>query len=274
MVPEVIVFDLDDTLLRDDRTISPFTLKTLREAAEMGFTILPASGRTQTSMLPFVNQIQCAAGYISCNGGELWTADHRLVFRETLDAAFIRELLIFAETHDCHAQTYYDGRFYYSRQDRWADEYASATMLEGVYVPDLVAFCDRPSTKVLMIDSDEKIAELYGTVRALYSGRAQVTCSKSNFLEINPLGASKGNALRRAAQAFGFDMAKTAAFGDSLNELSMLEAAAFGYAMANARDDIRSRVSLVCPSNQDDGVARTVLSFMDSKQTIRKESTL
>ena len=49
-VIRAIAFDLDDTLLRDDRTISDETVSVLRRASEAGIFILPASGRTYCSM--------------------------------------------------------------------------------------------------------------------------------------------------------------------------------------------------------------------------------
>ena len=52
-VIRAIAFDLDDTLLRDDRTISDETVSVLRRASEAGILILPASGRTYCSMAGF-----------------------------------------------------------------------------------------------------------------------------------------------------------------------------------------------------------------------------
>ena len=51
---EAVAFDLDDTLLRDDRTISPYTIDVLRRAAATGVKIIPASGRARESMKPYV----------------------------------------------------------------------------------------------------------------------------------------------------------------------------------------------------------------------------
>ena len=65
---QVIAFDLDDTLLRDDLTISERTIMTLRRISNLGVQIIPASGRAKLSMKSFVEQIGCASLYISCNG--------------------------------------------------------------------------------------------------------------------------------------------------------------------------------------------------------------
>ena len=45
-------------------------------------------------------------------------------------------------------------------------------------------------------------------------------------------------------------------FGDSLNDLSMLEAAGTGVCMGNARADVKALGFPVCKSNEEDGVAR------------------
>ena len=67
-VIRVIAFDLDDTLLRDDRTISDETVAVLRRASDAGVFILPASGRTYCSMAGFVAHIGCASRVICANG--------------------------------------------------------------------------------------------------------------------------------------------------------------------------------------------------------------
>ena len=45
MAVRLIAFDMDDTLLRDDRTIGARTLRALRAAHESGVRIVPATGR-------------------------------------------------------------------------------------------------------------------------------------------------------------------------------------------------------------------------------------
>lgn len=82
MQVQAVVFDLDDTLLRDDRTISPYTVDVIRRVAAAGIHVIPASGRARDSMRPFVEQLGCASLYIACNGAEVWTPTHELLLRE------------------------------------------------------------------------------------------------------------------------------------------------------------------------------------------------
>ena len=127
---------------------------------------------------------------------------------------------------------------------------------------DLTAFIRQPVTKLLMMDTPERIAELYAEARKLFDGRASMTCSKPCFLECNPLRATKGNALRWCADHFGFRMDELLAFGDSLNDVSMLEAAGVGVAMGNAREDVKAMGFPVCGTNEEDGVARYIEEYI------------
>jgi hypothetical protein len=54
----------------------------------------------------------------------------------------------------------------------------------------------------------------------------------------------------------GLSVKDFAAFGDSLNDLSMLRIAGRSVAVANARPEVRSVCDEICFSNQEDGVAR------------------
>ena len=253
-----IAFDLDDTLLRPDASVSDYTVDVLRRAAERGIIILPASGRTRDSMWPAVQRIGCASAFISCNGADVWTTDRELLTQELLPVELAHEVARFASDRGIYCQTYSPSRFFYSVENDYAASYARSSSLEGEYVGDLTAFIRQPVTKLLMMDTPERIAELYAEARKLFDGRASMTCSKPYFLECNPLRATKGNALRWCADHFGFRMDELLAFGDSLNDVSMLRAAGHGVAVANAREDVKALGFPLCRANSEDGVAHYI----------------
>ena len=255
---EAIVFDMDDTLLRDDRTISDYTIQTLREAHARGIRIIPASGRAKDSMTAFVRQIGMVDLFIAYNGAHVYSPDGQLLRAVSLDVDTAREVAAFAEKNELYAQTYRGGRFFYNREGAFAQEYARTSMLSGECVGDLEAFITEPTAKILMMDTAEKIQSLLPAARSQFDGRVSVTCSKPYFLEFNPQEATKGNALAYCAKALGFSLEKTLAFGDSLNDLSMLTLAGYGVAIGNARDDVKHALRYQADTNENDGVARFI----------------
>ncbi len=252
-----VAFDLDDTLLRDDISISDYTAETLRALSGAGIAVIPASGRSQRSMLPFVEQLDCANIYIACNGAEIWDGEtNELLHSEMFSLELGLEIAAFGNEHGCYSQTYAGDCFYFSERSVWAERYAAASLLQGVYVGDLTKFIKEPRNKILMMDDEEKIAAMLKEARERFAGRVSVTCSKPYFLEFNPLNATKGIALKTAAGRLGIKTAEIIAFGDSLNDMPMLREAGWSVTVQNGRPELREMCDAVCGTNQEDGVAR------------------
>lgn len=254
-----IAFDLDDTLLRSDGSISAYTVDVLTRAHERGIRIIPASGRTYGSMMKAIPAILDIADCLcSCNGSEVWSTDGHILMQELLPVELAHEVAAFAAERGVYCQTYSPDRFYYTMENDWATSYARLSSLQGEFVGDLTAFIRQPVTKLLMMDEPSRIMQLLKEAQALFAGRASLTCSKPYFLECNPLLATKANALKWCAAHFGFTMDELLCFGDSLNDVSMLEAAGTGVCVANAREDVRALGFPICGSNDSDGVSRYI----------------
>jgi len=259
MSVRAIAFDLDDTLLRSDNSISSYTVDVLQRARARGILIIPASGRTFGSMMKAVPPIiHLAACLASCNGSEVWSPEGDILMQELLPVDLAHEVAAFAAARGVYCQTYAPDRFFYTTENEWAASYAKLSSLEGECVGDLTTFITKPVTKLLMMDEPARVAALLEEASSLFAGRASLTCSKPYFLECNPLRATKANALRWCAGHFGFSMEELLCFGDSLNDVSMLQAAGTGVCVANAREDVRALGFPVCGSNDEDGVARYI----------------
>ena len=250
-------FDLDDTLLRDDLSISPYTLNVFRRLHSTGFRFVAASGRTLMSMKPFTDLLGCVSLCIACNGALIWDpADGKVLHRETFSTDLCHEIVRFGNEFGCYQQTYSDDRFYFNEVSEYSRRYAAASMLPGECVGNLIGFIREPRSKILMMAEEETIARMLVLARDRFRGLASVTCSKPYFLEFNPLTATKGIALRKTADLLGLLPEDFAVFGDSLNDLPMLQIAGSSVAVSNSRPEVLSACDAVCRSNQEDGVAR------------------
>ena len=88
-----------------------------------------------------------------------------------------------------------------------------------------------------------------------------MTSTTWNNLELNIASANKGVALARLAAHLGLSSANCIAFGDGRNDLTMIEAAGVGVAMANAHPDVRAAADDVTLSNDEDGVAAALVRY-------------
>ena len=263
-------FDLDDTLLRDDLSISAYTKDVFRRLHAAGFLLIAASGRSRMSILPFVEQLGCICLYIACNGAEIYDGPTgEMLHAESFSKELAWEICDFGAEYRCYAQTYGGDKFFFNEYSEYATRYAAASMLKGEYVGDLRKFINEPRSKILMMAENEQISQMLADARERFAGRASVTCSKPYFLEFNPLRATKGIALEYAARHLGIRTDEIVAFGDSLNDLPMMQAAGRSVIVANGREDVKPLCDEVCLSNGEDGVARYLSEHFLSGEVLK-----
>lgn len=68
----------------------------------------------------------------------------------------------------------------------------------------------------------------------------------------------KGRALRRVAEELGYEREETVAIGDSENDVSLIEAAGIGVAVANAHDVAKRVADIVTEAEYGDGVLEAI----------------
>ena len=73
-------------------------------------------------------------------------------------------------------------------------------------------------------------------------------------VESVPHGFSKGSGIRKVCELFGIPLSDTIAFGDSVNDLDMLETAGIGVAMGNGTDAAKQAADYVTTDMFDDGI--------------------
>jgi hydroxymethylpyrimidine pyrophosphatase-like HAD family hydrolase len=79
------------------------------------------------------------------------------------------------------------------------------------------------------------------------------------YLEFYHCEADKGRALLAVADRYGIDRSLTLAFGDNFNDMSMLQAAGCGVAVANANEDTKAAADWVSSlTNNEDAVAEAI----------------
>ena len=81
------------------------------------------------------------------------------------------------------------------------------------------------------------------------------------FADFNPKDCSKATGMDHFLNYFGIDRAHTMAFGDGGNDVSMLQHAAIGVAMGNAKDDVKAAADYVTSSIDDDGIMNALRYF-------------
>lgn len=261
----LIVSDLDDTLLREDKTLSERSAATLARAQRAGAQLILASGRTRISMMRYVRQLGVTLPIIACNGAEIARADTgEVLSRHLIDTALAQEVCRLAESLGAYIQTYAGDHFYFPEDCVYSQRYTLTSGMTGVAVGQpLSRYLTQPTVKLLLFDEPARVAEMLPLFCKQFAGRLNCTISQPYYIEFAHPEATKGGALRLLAERLGIARANICAFGDSQNDLSMLAYAGTGVAVGNAIDEVKRQVTRVAPSNLDDGVAQVVEQLLE-----------
>ena len=268
----LIAFDLDDTLLNSQKELSPVNAAALARAAAFGVELVPATGRFFRSMPEAVRGLPFLRYVIAVNGAQVYDVrEGAAIARAEMPLALALEIMTYLDDlpviYDCFA----DGWGWMSRahQDR-AEEFSSnehyARMLRDFRTPvdDLKAFLRAKGGGVQKVQLFTRNMDLHGELLRGLEGRfprTAVSSSIVNNVEINDARATKGTALRSLAAHLGVPLSRTLAFGDGLNDLSMIRAAGVGVAMGNARPEVRDAADFVTLTCDEDGVAAGIERF-------------
>ena len=264
---KLIALDLDGTLLTPDKQLSPRSRAALDAAAQKGIYIVPTTGRLYDGMPAFIRELPYLRYVITTNGGQVYDA----VAKKSLhDACIPLELALrvydYLDTLPVIYDCYLDGEAFMPRDFLLhAEEYLpgdphNLQMIRGLRKPvdDFRGFLlekGRPLQKMQFFLKDPALRPGYMRELERRFPELAVSFSMPHNVEINILSAVKGEALRFLCSYLGFGLEQAAAFGDGLNDVTMLEAAGVGVAMANAEPEALAAARYRTLSNREDGVA-------------------
>ncbi|MER6117906.1 HAD family phosphatase [Streptomyces sp. A0642] len=257
----MIASDLDGTLLRDDGTLSPRTLRALRTAEDAGAEIVIVTARPPR----FVDRLAEATGLtgtaVCSNGALVYDVGTRTVvssrFLSLATARQVATALAAAVPGVGFAlengnQVVYEPAYRLRMSDDVGAELPVPSLadlwLTEAPVTKLLAWSDR-------LDADTLLA----AARQGTGDEVQLTHSGGRgLLEISAPGVTKAGTLEMVCAARGIDATEVVAFGDMPNDLTVLGWAGTGYAMANAHPSVLAAVAAHTATNEEDGVAQVI----------------
>lgn len=257
----LIAADMDGTLLDDDKQLHDHFWPLVEALHERGILFCPASGRQYHTLHHVFGDVADDLVYIAENGAYV-VRGRTEIGSSTLPTELVDRLVttgreLTAAGADLGVVVCGKVAAYVDRDDP-----AFLAEVEQYYASRrvLADLADRPYDQILKVAFFDFAGAEASTYPALqsYRGEAGVALSGAHWVDVQDAATDKGVALRRIQQALGITPAQTMVFGDFLNDLSMMDAADWSFAMENAHPQLRERARYVAPSNTDNGVVRTI----------------
>lgn len=254
-----IVSDLDGTLLTPDHKISPFTVQTLRKLSEKGVDIILATGRNHTDVASILAKIDVPnAAMITSNGARVRDRQGNLLYANSLspDLAAALYRVPFDAQKVC-INTYQDEGWFINVDLPELTQFHQ----ESGFTYQVVDFANhhtRDVEKVFFLGREaQDLTEVEQYLQQHFGEQTAIVYSALSCLEVMNQNVSKGDALAHLLQSRDYELADCIAFGDGMNDQTMLSRVGKGCIMQNADP----RLKTACPTlsvigeNKDEAVA-------------------
>lgn len=267
---KLIAIDLDGTLLSSNNTISSENIKAIRACHDQGIKVVLASGRPLSGVMPYekVLGLDGENEYaIVFNGAVIQTLSGKVLFNQKMTYHDMKLMLrlqrlahvnLHFETTECFWTLDHDLSVQMQINAAFTNNELMVRELNQIpqdFTFNKVGFtCNKESDQVekLWTSIPDWVFESYDVVK-----------SGHNCVEINSLGASKGNAIADLANRLSIDQSEVMIFGDQGNDRSMFENPSFKkIAMGNAIQSIKDKADYVTDDNDHHGVAKALKKFV------------
>ena len=252
---QLIVTDLDGTLLDSHGSITQPVADAIREATDSGIEVIVASGRNRPAVEPVLHKLGLNTPHIGTGGAYLYHPDRHLLFHEPVPGLYIPEIVETIRRYGLGVGFFEVEATYLEGPPDWVQ-----WMLEHYSSPGTQVVSDMLQAEIglpgkIFVWGD--IPPLLEAVKTLEERSLPLTLVKSldNGFEINAVGVTKGRALKAYAELQGIPLDRVAAFGDHHNDLSMFAVAGLAVAMGNAPEAVQAAAHYIAPSNDQSGLA-------------------
>lgn len=261
---KMLVLDFDDTLLSEDLTISTSNKEALKKAKELGVHIVFCSGRSDDSMMKYIEDIGIFRDdeyFISYNGAKIDQINGTNVFHRWVEKPILDELIQIGKEFQIDVQLYSDG-LVIDQETEYTKRYVELTSCKYRVIDDLHEI--ENSVKVLYNSNRiEDLNRIKTQIESRFSAELHVFFSKPTYVEVLHCEANKGLAVKELAKILKIRQEEIIAVGDSYNDLYMIEYAGLGVAVANAAGPIRQAADYVTKNDHNhSAIAEVVEKFI------------
>jgi len=271
----LLAIDLDGTLLNSRAEISPGNRQALCAAVERGVHVAIVTGRRFHSASPMVNQLPCPVTLICSNGALIRSENGEIVHRDFLPRDVALEALRASRPYRPHAVAIFDiptrGQVTMQKgasPDGPLSWYVNKSPEFLATVPELEDAIEIDPIQLMFGGPPAYMAPLEGILRESSAGeKVHLTWTKyfsrnMSLLDVLSPTCSKGAALRLWAERRRISPGEIMAIGDNYNDREMLEFCGHPVLMRNCTPGLGQSHWCVTDSNDQDGVAAAVHSYI------------
>lgn len=267
---KLVTIDMDGTLVNSQRQVTPEVIAAVAEAKAKGVRIVLCTGRPFPGVEPelaLLNLMDDSDYVITYNGSLVQNVKTKeVIFSAELTKDDYLVINYMAQKLGVHLHVSGEDAIYTANRD-----ISPYTVYEShlVHMPirfrssDEMMQLDLNMIKMMMIDEPEILDAAIQQIPEEFKENYTVVKSAPFYLEVLNKAANKGAAVHALAEHLGLTKDEVMAIGDNENDLSMIQYAGTGVAMANGIPLIKEHADYITTAtNDEDGVAEALRKFI------------
>jgi Cof subfamily protein (haloacid dehalogenase superfamily) len=254
----LIASDLDGTLINSEQGVSRQNIDAIASFIEAGGLFAIATGRTELTALPFIEQMHVNCPSILYNGAVIYNTNSNTYVR----SVFLnkKQLLgplkeILEKFPGVCMQIFVPGKIFIVSSEDNIDPIVirEKQPFEMACIDDIT---NEDWVKVLMTETNQTLHKIQQFVtNRMPSGIIHSVFSAVTYLELFASGVTKGSALDQLIELAGVERERVIAIGDYCNDIEMMKAAGLGVATANAHPLLKEAADMTAVSNDEHAVS-------------------
>ncbi|MFP2926770.1 Cof-type HAD-IIB family hydrolase [Pyxidicoccus sp. 3LG] len=260
----MLIADVDGTLVTKSKSLTARTREAVDRLRARGIMFTLTSGRPPRGMAALIAPLKITAPVAAFNGGVYVKPDLTTVLAQrTLPPAIAGQTIDYLLQAGLDVWVYQGADWFLRSPDafRVARE-RSNVGFDPVVIEDLHGVIDA-AIKIVGVSEDQAlVARCEAGLGERLGTEASAARSTPYYLDVTHPEANKGMVVREASRLLRLPLDQIAAIGDMPNDVPMMRAAGLGIAMGNASAEVQRVARHVTRSNEEDGFAHAVESFI------------
>jgi 5-amino-6-(5-phospho-D-ribitylamino)uracil phosphatase len=255
----LIALDLDGTLLKDNKTISPLTKKVIQKAIANGHEVMIATGRPFRASEAIYHELNLHTPIVNFNGAFIHHPKDTSwgFYHSPLDIKTARDIVAACNDYPFHniIAEVMDDVYYHYHDEKLIDIFSLGN--PKVTIGNLLEFLEAAPTSILIHAEEEHVPAIRKHLSEVHADLIDHRRWADPFhvIEIVKSGINKAVGLQKVSDYYQIPQKNIIAFGDEDNDFEMIEYAGKGVAMGNGIDELKSLANDITLSNEEDGIA-------------------
>jgi Cof subfamily protein (haloacid dehalogenase superfamily)/beta-phosphoglucomutase family hydrolase len=261
---KLLVADVDGTLVTHDKVLTPRACAAVDRLRAAGIQFAITSGRPPRGMAMLVEPLKLTTPIAAFNGGVFVKPDLTTVLEQrTLSLAVAREVVDYLLDEGLDVWVYRGADWFIRSPGAPHVAREKATVqFEPTVIEDVRRVLDGAVKVVGVSDEGPLVASCEAELRRRIGAHASASRSQPYYLDVTHPDANKGMVVRFASRFLHVPLDEIATIGDMPNDVLMFGVAGMSIAMGNASPEVQRTARHVTSSNEEEGFAQAVDSFI------------